>query len=145
MTVKFHTTNEEHHPTTQHFPVTHDQDSTSEPPHSTTEKHVPTTTHHSTQSSEGVTSTSQLPRNEQTTTDADANADSSSGGQHGPGVAVIAGVSVTVVVLVLLAAAVITAVVVYLVRKKMAPQSKGFAKLSMTNLQESNAVDNYYS
>ena len=95
--MKSHTTNEEHHPTTQHFPVTHDQGSTSEPPHSTTEKHVPTTTHHSIQSSEGVTTTTQLPRNEQTTTDADANADSSSGGQHGPGVAVIAGVSVTVV------------------------------------------------
>ena len=122
--------------------MTHDQGSTSEAPHSTTEKHVPTTTHHSTQFSEGVTSTTQLPWNEQTTTDTDANADSSSGGQqHGPGVAIIAGVSVTVVVLVLLAAAIITAVVVYLVRKKMAPQSKGFTKLSMTNLQEGNAVD----
>ena len=53
----------------------------------------------------------------------------------------IAGVSVTVVVLVLLAAAIITAVVVYLVRRKMGPQSKGFTKLSMTNLQEGNAVD----
>jgi cobalamin biosynthesis Mg chelatase CobN len=127
--------------TQQRFPVT---DSTSEAPYSTTdhEKHVPTTTHH-TQSSEANITTTQLLRNEQTTTDpadVDVNADSSSGRQHGPGVAMTAGVSVTVVVLVLLAAAAVTAVVVYLVRKKMAPQSKGFTKLSMTNLKESDAV-----
>jgi hypothetical protein len=133
--------------TQQYFPVT---DSTSEAPHSTTEKHVPTTTHHN-QSSEADTATTKLPpRNEQTTADpdADVNADSSSGGQHGPGVAMTAGVSVTVVVLVLLAAAAITAIVVYLVRKKMAPQSRGFTKLSMTNLKEmmqSLYEFNYYS
>lgn len=68
-----------------------------------------------------------------------ANTDSSTGGQHGPGVAVIAGVSVSVVVLVVLAVAVITAIVVYLAWKKQAPQSKGFSKLSMTSM-ENNAV-----
>ena len=46
--------------------------------------------------------------------------------------AVILGVSVSIVALVLLsAAAIITAVVVYLVRKKQAPQSRGFTRLSV--------------
>jgi uncharacterized protein HemX len=55
------------------------------------------------------------------------NADSVLGGHHGPGVAVIAGVSASVVVLVVLAAVVITAIVVYVVWKKQAPQSRGFS------------------
>jgi hypothetical protein len=69
----------------------------------------------------------------------DANADSALGGQHGPGVAVIAGVSISVVVLVVLAAVVITAVVVFVVWKNQAPQSRGFSKLSMTS-KDKNAV-----
>ena len=110
--------------------------SASEAPHTTTEKRVPTTMHQS-QPTENCCNNHS---DEQITTDTDVNADSSAGGQHGPGVTMTAGVSVLVIVLVLLAAAVITAIVLYLVRKKHAPQSKGFTKLSMTNMQESNGV-----
>ncbi len=78
--------------------------------------------------------TTQLPSKEQTT---DANTDSSLGGQHGPGVAVIAGVSVSVVVLVVLAAVVVTAIVVFVMWKKQAPQSRGFSKLSVTSADKS--------
>ena len=89
---------------------------------------------HQTHSYEAITATTQLPPSEQTTMDTDANADSAAGEQHGHGVAVAAGVSVMVVVLVLLAGAVVMAIVVYLVKKKQAPQSKGFTQLSMTNI-----------
>ena len=88
---------------------------------------------HQTHSYEAITATTQLPPSEQTTMDTDANADSA-GEQHGHGVAVAAGVSVMVVVLVLLAGAVVMAIVMYLVKKKQAPQSKGFTQLSMTNI-----------
>ena len=102
-------------PTTQALPTVHSHPST-EKPHITYE------------------TTTQPPSREQVT-----NFDSAFGGQHGPGVAVIAGVSVSVVVLVVAAAVVVTAVVVYLVWKKQALQSRRFKKLTMTSTNN-NAV-----
>ena len=105
-------------PTTQALPTTHSHPPP--PPPSTQKSRVTYET------------TTQLSSREQGT-------DSAFGGQHGPGVAVIAGVSVSVVVLVVAAAVVVTAVVVYVVWKKQAPQGRGFSKLSMTSM-ENNAV-----
>ena len=67
---------------------------------------------------------------EQTASLSTDSAEGGRGGKRGNSVAVIAGVSVTIVALVLLAAAaIITAVVVYLVWKKQAPQGRGFTRL----------------
>lgn len=117
-------------PTTRALPTIHSHPSTEKPhshpspPPSTEKPHITYET------------TTQSPSREQVT---GTNSDSAFGGQHGPGVAVIAGVSVSVVVLVVAAAVVVTAVVVYLVWKKQAPQSRGFTKLTMTST-EKNAV-----
>ena len=79
-------------------------------------------------------------KSEQTTTDASPSADSATGEKpHGHGMAVIAGVSATVVVLGLLAAVIIicTVVVVYVVKIKRAPQSRGFTRLSVISSTDS--------
>jgi hypothetical protein len=126
-------------PTTTEYKIpTHHTHSHPHPPPTTAEQHHIT----SPPSTEKprvsyYETTTQLPSTEKITNA--ANADSALGGHHGPGVAVIAGVSVSVVVLVVLAAVVITAVVVFVVWKKQAPQSRGFSKLSMTSMDK-NAV-----
>ncbi len=96
---------------TEHKIPTYHPHSHPHPPPTTTEQHriTPPSTEKPRVSYE---TTTQLPSNEHITNV--TNADSSLGGQHGPGVAVIAGVtvSVSVVVLMILAAVVVMAVVV---------------------------------
>lgn len=119
--------------TTEHkIPTHHTHSHPHPPPPTTTEQHNITPPPSTEKPHITYETTTQLPSREQVT-------DSAFGGQHGPSVAVIAGVSVTFVVLVVAAAVVVTAVVVYVVWKKQAPQGRGFSKLSMTSM-ENNAV-----
>ena len=97
------------------------------------------TTPHETHSAE--TPTTQLPVGEKATPNSNIDLAGQKSGAPRGNHRVTIGVSVTAVLIVLAAAAGITAAsVIYLVKKKRAPQSKGFTKLQMSTVMDNNSV-----